>query len=150
MIADQGQSNSVEVDTAFLRTKRAMLKGGEMVTLCVALVSFALGSRPRFITASVLEIVITSLLLMLYLLKLNKRLTLFFWPFVDFFNSVFAAVYLVVLGLMALTTYSYAGTLAGGIAFFVAALLFFIDSYMLFRNVTLNKPRNEAQQQGSG
>lgn len=31
MIADQGQSNSVEVDTAFLRTKRAMLKGGEMV-----------------------------------------------------------------------------------------------------------------------
>lgn len=36
------------------------------------------------------------------------------------------------------------------IAFFVAALLFFIDSYMLFRNVTLNKPRNEAQQQGSG
>lgn len=51
-------------------------------SLLVAFVCFSVGSKPKYITATVLEFLITSLLLLLYVLKLNKRLTFFFWPLV--------------------------------------------------------------------
>ncbi|XP_026175425.1 CKLF-like MARVEL transmembrane domain-containing protein 3 [Mastacembelus armatus] len=104
----------MEVDIAFLKSKRGILKLAAMGSLLVAFVCFAVGSRPKYITATVLEFLITLLLFLLYLFKLNKRVTFFFWPLVDVFNSIFAAVYFIVLSLVALTTYTVTGTLAGG------------------------------------
>lgn len=60
-------------------------------TLLAAFVCFTVGSRAEHITAAVLEAFITSLLLLLYLLKLNKRLTFLFWPLVvggDIINNL--------------------------------------------------------------
>ncbi|AWP01448.1 Chemokine-like factor [Scophthalmus maximus] len=108
------------------------------------------GSRPEYITASVMEFLITSLLLSLYLFKLNKRLTFFFWPLVDMVNSVLAAVFFTVLSLVALITYHVTGTLVGGIVTFMSAALLCVDSYTLFRSITFNKRRGESQSQGSG
>ncbi|XP_037548857.1 chemokine-like factor [Nematolebias whitei] len=133
------------LDTGFLRSRRGLVKGAEMVTLFVAFVCFAVVSAPKYITATVLELLLTSLLLLLYLLKLNKRLTFFFWPLVDVFNSVFAAVYLTVLSLVALTSYSFTGMLAGGIVSLLSVGLLLVDSYLLFKNITFNKPRDETQ-----
>lgn len=48
----------------------------------VAFVCFAAASRPPYIAATVLEFLITAVLLLLYTLKLTKRLTFFFWPLV--------------------------------------------------------------------
>lgn len=48
----------------------------------MAFVCFAVASRPKYIAATALEFLITLLLLLLYMLKLNKRLTFFFWPLV--------------------------------------------------------------------
>uniref|UniRef100_A0A3Q2QVJ6 MARVEL domain-containing protein n=1 Tax=Fundulus heteroclitus TaxID=8078 RepID=A0A3Q2QVJ6_FUNHE len=107
------------------------------VTLFVAFVCFAVAATPKYLAATVLEFLITILLLLLYLLKLNKRITFLFWP-IDFFNSVFAAVYLIVLSLMVLTSYSATGTLVGG----VRTGLLFVDGFTLFKNITFNQPRN--------
>ncbi|XP_071344837.1 proteolipid protein 2 isoform X2 [Trachinotus anak] len=137
----------MDVDTAFLKSRRGILKAAEMVTLFVAFVCFAVGSRSKYIAATVLEFLITTLLLLLYLLKLNKRLTFFFWPLVDLFNSVFAAVYFIVLSVMALATYTVTGTLVGGIVGLMAVVLLCMDSYTLFKNITFNRPRSEAQSQ---
>lgn len=52
------------------------------VTLFMAFVCFAAASRPPYIAATVLEFLITTVLVLLYMLKLNKRLTFFFWPLV--------------------------------------------------------------------
>lgn len=51
-------------------------------TLFVAFVCFAVASTPKYLTATLLEFLITLLLLLLYLLKLNKRITFLFWPIV--------------------------------------------------------------------
>ncbi|KAK9542879.1 hypothetical protein VZT92_000703 [Zoarces viviparus] len=147
MSEDQNRMTTMEVDTAFLKSKRGILKVAEMVTLFVALVCFAAASRPKYITATVLEFVITSLLLLLYVFKLNKRLTFFFWPLIDVFNSAFAAVYFIVLSLLALTTYTVTGTLVGGIVGLIAAGLLCVDCFMLFKNITFNKLRSEIQRQ---
>ncbi|XP_047436820.1 chemokine-like factor [Mugil cephalus] len=139
----------MDVDSAFLKSRRGLVKVAEMVTLFVAFVCFTAGSRPKFIAATVLEFLITSFLLLLYVLKLNKRLTYFFWPLIDIFNSVFASVYLTVLSLMALITYNVPGTLVGGIVTFMSAGLLFVDIYTLFKLITFNKRRNETQQQAN-
>ncbi|XP_026234284.1 proteolipid protein 2 [Anabas testudineus] len=131
----------MEVDAAFVKSKRGILKVAELVTLCVAFVCFTTASRSEYIAAAVLEFLITLLLLLLYLLKLNKRLTFFFWPLVDVFNSIFAAVYFIALSLAALSTYVVTGTLVGGVVGLVSAGLLCVDSYFLFKNITFNKSR---------
>ncbi|XP_073321309.1 proteolipid protein 2 [Pagrus major] len=143
----QNENPFVDVDTAFLKSKRGILKVAEMVTLLVAFVCFAVASPPKYSAATGLEFLITLLLLMLYVLKLNKRLTFFFWPLVDVFNSVFAAVYFTVLSLMAVTSYTVTGSLVGGIVGLLSAGLLCVDSYTLFKNITFNKPRSETQNQ---
>ncbi|KAM9861244.1 proteolipid protein 2 [Aulostomus maculatus] len=135
------------VNTAFLKSKKGMLKVAEMVTLLVAFVCFAAASRPTYITATVLELLITSLLVLLYLLKLNKRLTFFFWPLIDLFNSGFAAVYFVALSVIAMTTFTVTGTLVGGVFGLLLAGLLCVDIYNLFTNITFNSPRSETQAQ---
>uniref|UniRef100_UPI0037E8B5F9 CKLF-like MARVEL transmembrane domain-containing protein 3 n=1 Tax=Semicossyphus pulcher TaxID=241346 RepID=UPI0037E8B5F9 len=141
MSEDQSKNTNMEVDTAFLKSRRGILKVAEMGTLFVAFVCFSVASTPAYITATVLEFLITLFLLLLYMLKLNKRLTFFCWPLVDVFNSVFAAVYFIVLSLLALTTYTVTGVLVGGIVGFLTVGLLCADSYMLFKNITFNRPR---------
>ncbi|XP_034738350.1 proteolipid protein 2 [Etheostoma cragini] len=147
MSEEYNRTTTMEVDKAFIKSKRGILKVAEMVTLLVAFVCFAVASTPKYIAATVLEFLLTSLLLVLYVLKLNKRLTFFFWPLIDVFNSVFAAVYFIVLSLMAVTTYTVTGTLVGGIVGLMSAGLLCVDSYMLFKNITFNNRRSEAQHQ---
>ncbi|XP_051235818.1 proteolipid protein 2 [Dicentrarchus labrax] len=149
MSEDLNKSPSMDVDIAFLKSKRGILKVAEMVTLFVAFVCFTVAATPKYTTATVLEFLITLLLLLLYVLKLNKRLTFFFWPLIDMFNSVFATFYFTVLSLMALATYTVTGTLVGGIVGLMSAGLLFVDSYTLFKNITFNNLRREAQNQNN-
>ncbi|XP_078100969.1 proteolipid protein 2-like isoform X2 [Sander vitreus] len=147
MSEDHNRTTTMEVDTAFIKSKRGILKVAELVTLFVAFVCFAVAATPKYIAATVLEFLITSLLLVLYMFKINKRLTFFFWPLIDVFNSVFAAVYFIVLSLVALTTYTVTGTLVGGIVGLMSTGLLCVDSYMLFKNITFNNRRSETQDQ---
>ncbi|XP_035991573.1 chemokine-like factor [Fundulus heteroclitus] len=141
-MSEDGVQSSLGVDAAFIKSRRGIVKVAETVTLFVAFVCFAVAATPKYLAATVLEFLITILLLLLYLLKLNKRITFLFWPIVDFFNSVFAAVYLIVLSLMALTSYSATGTLVGGVVCLMSAGLLFVDGFTLFKNITFNQPRN--------
>ncbi|KAM7424288.1 hypothetical protein PAMA_000565 [Pampus argenteus] len=145
MSDDQIVTTTVGLDTVFLKSKRGILKLAEMVTLFVAFVCFAAASRSEHIAATVIEFLITSFLVLLYLFKLNKKLTFFFWPLIDAFNSVFAAIYFAVLSIIALRTYTVTGTLVGGTVGLLTAVLLGVDSFTLCKNITLNKPRNEVQ-----
>ncbi|XP_027869704.1 chemokine-like factor [Xiphophorus couchianus] len=148
-MSENDNQKTVDVDAAFLKSRRGIIKVAEMGTLFVAFVCFAVASTPRYLTATLLEFLITLLLLLLYLLKLNKRITFLFWPIVDVFNSVFAAIYFLVLSLMVLISSSVTGALVGGAVSLISAGLLFVDSYTLFRNITFNKPRNESQNQSN-
>ncbi|XP_029985483.1 proteolipid protein 2 [Sphaeramia orbicularis] len=150
MSEDHSKTTTMDVDKAFLKSKRGILKVAEMVTLFVALMCFTTASRSQYIAATAMECLITLLLLLLYLFKLNKKFTFFFWPLIDVFNSIFAAVFFAVLSLIAVNTYTLTGTLVGGIIALLSAGLLCVDSYMLFNNITFNKPRNETPDQVNG
>ncbi|XP_053473061.1 chemokine-like factor [Ictalurus furcatus] len=132
----------VEVDLSFLKSKRGLLKITELVVLFVAFVCFAVASRPPYISATCMEFIITLALLILYLLKLHKSLSFFFWPLIDVFNSFFAALFLCIISLVAVSTYTTTGTLVGGIMGFVAVVLWCVDGYYILRKITFNQMMN--------
>ncbi|XP_017544442.1 chemokine-like factor [Pygocentrus nattereri] len=140
-MADKLPVRALELDLAFLKSRRGLLKISEMVVLFVAFVCFAVAARPPYIAATCVEFIVTLALVLLYLLKLNKTITFFFWPLIDVFNSVFAATFILIISIMALSTYTVQGTLAGGIASLVAVVLWFVDGFHLFKKITFNQPR---------
>ncbi|NXT79791.1 CKLF factor, partial [Zapornia atra] len=83
----------------------------------VSFVCFAASGSPGAYTAlAVMEAVITALFFLLYLLKLDKKLSWLFWPLADIFNSVIAALFLLIVCLFAVIIKTNKGTLAGGVS----------------------------------
>ncbi|NXT89921.1 CKLF factor, partial [Anhinga rufa] len=82
----------------------------------VALLCFAGSRSPGACTAlAAMEALITALFFLLYLLKLDRRMSWLFWPLADIFNSVVAALFLLVVCLFATIINTNGGTLAGGV-----------------------------------
>ncbi|XP_006641425.1 proteolipid protein 2 [Lepisosteus oculatus] len=131
----------MEIDFTFLKSRRGILKVSEMVTVFVAFVCFATARGAPYIAATCMEFVITLALFLLFLLKLNKKITFIFWPLIDIFNSAFAALFVFILSVIALTTYSAEGALGGGIVGLIAAALWSVDAYLFFKRITFNQPR---------
>ncbi|XP_026883416.2 chemokine-like factor [Electrophorus electricus] len=140
MMADKTSAVALEVDLTFLKSKRGLLKIAEMVSLFVAFVCFAVASSSPYLVATSMELSITLALLLLYLLKLNKKLTAFFWPLIDVFNSFFAAAFMSTVSLVAVSMYTQKGTLAGGIVGLVTSALCCLDGFYLFKKITFNLP----------
>ncbi|XP_019900701.1 uncharacterized protein LOC105005771 isoform X1 [Esox lucius] len=135
---------TMEVDFGFLRSLRGIVKLTELGTMFVAFVCFAAAFRPKYIAATCMEFVITFSFILLYTLKLNKKITLVFWPLIDVINSLFAAVFILVLSLIAVSTYTVTATLVGAIMGLVAAGLWCWDGSMLIKRITFNQPRSVA------
>ncbi|XP_047673326.1 chemokine-like factor [Tachysurus fulvidraco] len=129
----------VEFDMSFLKSRRGLLKLSELVVLFVASVCFMVAWRPPYISAACMEFFITLALFILYLLKLHKSLSFFFWPLIDMFNSVFAALFLCGISLVAVSTFTTKGTLVGGIMGLVAVVLCCVDGYYIFTKITFNR-----------
>ncbi|NXG75675.1 CKLF factor, partial [Baryphthengus martii] len=110
----------------------------------VALVTFlcfvASRSRGAYTALAGMEVVITALFFLLYLLKLDKKLSWLFWPLADIFNSVIAALFLLIVCLFAVIKTDN-GTLAGGVFGLVLLVLCVVDAVLLFRKISFDGPR---------
>ncbi|KAJ8247303.1 hypothetical protein GJAV_G00244750 [Gymnothorax javanicus] len=134
----------MELDVAFVWSVRGILKVSELVTAFAALVCFATVPGPSYIAASCLELLINAALLVLYILKLNKTFTFFFWPLIDVLNSVFAAAFMFIISAVAISHHSAKGLLGGGIVGLMATGLWCADAFLLFRKITFNQSRTKS------
>ncbi|KFQ97459.1 Chemokine-like factor, partial [Nipponia nippon] len=108
----------------------------------VTFLCFAASRAPGAYTALAgMEVVITALFFLLYLLKLDKKMSWLFWPLADIFNSVIAALFLLVVCLCAVIIKSNNGTLAGGVFGLVLLVLSVVDAVVLFQKISLGGPR---------
>ncbi|NXD08285.1 CKLF factor, partial [Nothocercus nigrocapillus] len=98
-------------------------------------------SHEAYTALAVIEVVITLLFFLLYLLKLDKKMKWLFWPLADIFNSVIAAVFLLVVCLFAVIIKTNYGTLVGGVFGLVLLVLCIVDAVVLFRKISLSGPR---------
>ncbi|NXE19851.1 CKLF factor, partial [Ardeotis kori] len=129
------------VDSAFLRSLRGAVKIARVVVAFAMFLCFVISSAHGACTAVAgMEVAITTLFFLLYLLKLDKKLSWLLWPLADIFNSVIAALFLLVVCLFALIIRTNNGTLAGGVFGLVLLLLCVVDAVPLFRKISFGEP----------
>ncbi|NXG54519.1 CKLF factor, partial [Hemiprocne comata] len=131
------------VDKGFPRSPRGAVKIARALVALVTFICFAASrSHEAYTALAAMEVAITALLLVLYLLQLDKRLSWFFWPLADIFNSVIAALFLLIVCLFAIIIKTNNGTLAGGVFGLVLLVLCVVDAVLLFRKISLDGPRS--------
>ncbi|XP_078400785.1 chemokine-like factor [Cetorhinus maximus] len=135
----------MEVNFAFLKSMRSALKIAEMIGAFVAFVSFAVSSSGVFIAVPLMEIFITLAFYILYLLKLDVKVTLLFWPLMDSVNSVFAALLLLIICIAAVVSRVTAGVIAGSVFGFIAVTLYIADAYVMCRLITFNQRKTASK-----
>ncbi|XP_048814461.1 chemokine-like factor [Lagopus muta] len=130
------------MDAAFPRSVRGALKLARLAVAVAAFVCFvASRSHEAYTALAVMEALVTLLFFLLYLLKLDKKLTWLFWPLADIFNSVVAALFLLIVGLFAVIIKTNHGTLAGGVLGLVLLVLCVVDAVVLFQKISISRPR---------
>ncbi|NWW04434.1 CKLF factor, partial [Oreocharis arfaki] len=133
------------VDRAYPRSVQGLLKiARTMVALATLLCFVASKAHEAYVALAGMETVITVLFLLLYLLRLDARMRCLFWPLADIFNSVIAALSLLVVCLFAIINRSNKGTLAGGVLGLVLLVLCLVDAILLCKKMSLAKARGRS------
>ncbi|KAF7242821.1 Chemokine-like factor [Varanus komodoensis] len=138
----------VEVNRAFLRSVKGALKIARMVAAFIATICFGLTNiQEAFLTLTIIELVVDSLFFLLYLLDLQKVLTWFFWPLIDAFNSLVAALFLFIVGLYAVIKKILIESLVGGVFCLILCALCVTDATLIMLKVNFNRgaPRTVSQ-----
>ncbi|NXO74909.1 CKLF factor, partial [Sitta europaea] len=115
-----------------------------LVALVTLLCFVASGAHEAYTALAGMETVITALFLLLYLLRLDARMRCLFWPLADIFNSVIAALFLLVVCLFAVTVRTNKGTLAGGVFGLILLVLCVVDAVLLSKKISLDKARGRS------
>ncbi|XP_041253330.1 chemokine-like factor [Onychostruthus taczanowskii] len=135
----------VQVDRAFPRSPRGALKIARTLVALAALLCFvASGAHGAYTALAGMETVITALFLLLYLLRLDSRMRCLFWPLADIFNSVIAALFLLVVALFAIIIKTNKGILAGGVLGLILLVLCIVDVVLLCKKISLDKARGRS------
>ncbi|XP_069724697.1 chemokine-like factor [Phaenicophaeus curvirostris] len=132
----------MELHAAFVRSPRGAVKVARTVVAVTVLLCFAASRAPGACTAlAAFEAAFTGLFLLLYLLRLDKGLPWLCWPLADVFNSVIAALFLLVVCLFAVIVQTNHGTVAGGVIGLILLVLCVVDAVLLFKKISFNRPR---------
>ncbi|XP_042196299.1 proteolipid protein 2 [Callorhinchus milii] len=131
----------MELNLAFAKSTRGVLKLSELTVGFVAFVSFATCFSGAYVAIPLLELLITLAFYLLYLLKLHSSLTLIFWPLTDVLSSLLAALFLLIICIAALVSKTTAGAVTGSVCGFAAICLYFADAYLTYKLITFNQRR---------
>ncbi|NXW49766.1 CKLF factor, partial [Nyctiprogne leucopyga] len=130
------------VNSSFPRSPRGAVKIARVLVAFVTFLCFAASRSPGAFTAlAAMELAITGLFLLLYLLRLDQQLSGLLWPLADIFNSVIAALFLLIVCLFAVIIKTNNGTLAGGVFGLVLLVLCVVDAVLLFQKMSFGGPR---------
>ncbi|XP_062923308.1 chemokine-like factor [Mobula hypostoma] len=133
----------MEVNFLFLKSTRSVLKILEMAVAFVVFVSFAASSSSgAFLAVPLMEIFITLAFYLLYLLKFDSKITFLFWPLMDSMNSAFAAIFLLIICIVALALRTTAGIVTGSVFGFFGVGLYAVDTYVIYKLITFNQSKN--------
>ncbi|XP_042293507.1 chemokine-like factor isoform X2 [Sceloporus undulatus] len=106
----------------------------------MAAITFGVGpSHEAYLTLAIIELVITLLFFLLYLLHLQRVLSFLFWPLADAFNSLIAALFLFIAGLCGVIKKPFIEELVGGVFFLILCALSIADAAFLLKNMTFNR-----------
>ncbi|NXC46613.1 CKLF factor, partial [Penelope pileata] len=133
------------VDRGFARSLHCALKIARTLVAVAAIISFVISrSHEAYLALVAAEAVITLLFLVLYALRLDRRLRCLFWPLADVFNSVVGALFLLIVCLFAVIIRTNTGTLVGGVLGLLLFVLSVLDAVLLFQKISFSSSRERS------
>ncbi|XP_064884552.1 chemokine-like factor [Columba livia] len=130
------------LDSGFASSARGAVKIARTVVAFVTFLCFvASRAHEAYSALAAMEVTVTALFFVLYLLQLDKKLSWLCWPLADLFNSVIAALFLLVVCMFAVTVKTNKGTLTGGVFGLVLLVLCVLDAVILFQKISFGEPR---------
>ncbi|MEE6499830.1 hypothetical protein FKM82_003603 [Ascaphus truei] len=127
------------LDVQFFKKTLGIIK---LVQLVAALIScfifICFTCNGIYVLTFAIESIISGVFVLLYLTKLNQKIKIFFWPVIDFFNSMCAVPFLVYASVYSIYTYNDINIIAASMFGLVAAVAASVNSVILFRTFELS------------
>ncbi|XP_075045106.1 chemokine-like factor [Mixophyes fleayi] len=128
-----------KLDLQYLKSIFGILKILRLVVMSAACVAFGILTGDGFyIFQLALQIVVSAFFFFLYFTKLNRKITFFFWPIIDFMNAVIGAISMAIIGVMAHFSVGDTKICSAVALASVAAFLHIGDALFIFRSVKIN------------
>ncbi|XP_060254355.1 chemokine-like factor isoform X1 [Ovis aries] len=100
---------------------------------------FILAQAPEpYIVITGFEVTSTFFFILLYILRLDRLIRCLFWPLLDIINSVVAAVFMIVVSVLALIPETTIYTVLGGVFGLAASVFSIADGALIYRKLLLN------------
>ncbi|KAJ1072882.1 hypothetical protein K5549_012108 [Capra hircus] len=114
----------------------------KLLRLALAVTSmtfFILAQAPEpYIVVTGFEVTSTFFFILLYILRLDRLIRCLFWPLLDIINSVVAAVFMIVVSVLALIPETTIYTVLGGVFGLAASVFSIADGALIYRKLLLN------------
>ncbi|XP_055407431.1 chemokine-like factor isoform X2 [Bubalus kerabau] len=100
---------------------------------------FILAQAPEpYIVVTGFEVASTFFFILLYILRLDRLISCLFWPLLDIINSVVAAVFMIVVSVLALIPETTTYTVLGGVFGLAASVFCIADGALIYRKLLFN------------
>ncbi|XP_078525552.1 chemokine-like factor [Lissotriton helveticus] len=124
----------------FFKKPRGILKIIRCILILIALILFILGVEDAmFLVVTGIEVAVVILFILLYLLMLDKKITFFKWPRVDFFNCIVSGVFVCIVCCIAIHDMFNDLMLTSGVLGLIESVLTGVEAVFLYKEGCLKK-----------
>ncbi|EFB15841.1 hypothetical protein PANDA_006901, partial [Ailuropoda melanoleuca] len=100
---------------------------------------FIIAQAPEpYIVITGFEVTVTLFFIMLYILRLDRLIACLFWPLLDIINSVIAAIFMIIISVLALLPETTTFIVLGGVFGLLAAVCCIADGVLIYRKLLFN------------
>ncbi|XP_047566156.1 chemokine-like factor isoform X4 [Lutra lutra] len=100
---------------------------------------FIIGQAPEpYIVITGFEVTVIFFFIILYILRLDRLIACLFWPLLDILNSVIAAIFLVIISVLALLPETTRVIALGGVFGILAGVCCLADGVLIYRKLLFN------------
>ncbi|XP_045438776.1 chemokine-like factor isoform X2 [Pipistrellus kuhlii] len=111
----------------------------KLVLTATSMTFFILSQDPEpYIVITGFEVTITFAFIVLYMIRLDRRVTFLCWPLLDIINSLVAAMFMMVIAMLALIAENMLFTVLGGVFCLLAVVCCFADAALIYRKLLFN------------
>ncbi|KAM4834041.1 chemokine-like factor [Thomomys bottae] len=105
----------------------------------ISMTFFIIAQAPEpYIVVTGFEVTVVSFFIILYLFRLDRRMTWLFWPLLDIINSFVTTLFMIIISVLALLPETTTFTILGGVFGLLTVVCCLVDSALIYRKLLFN------------
>ncbi|XP_076988752.1 chemokine-like factor isoform X1 [Tamandua tetradactyla] len=133
------QRRSKDKYQPFCLTVKGHVKLLRLVLTVTSLIFFIVAQAPEpYIVVAGFEVTVIFFFIILYLFRLDRLMKCLFWPLLDVINSFVAAVFMIIISVLAILPETTTLTVIGGVFGLLTAMCCIGDAVLIYRKLLLN------------